>query len=386
MQLEHGWNGGLFEGTLAAWGARVKVDQAGAVEMERPFMSSFGGDALVGRTTTWLEETAGDHMLTAMQEDLSSGRIKLGEDKAHLLYRDEFGAIVCNSMGEGGYLFVTAYLKEAVPVRFTEPEPAPHGWQPGNVPVTFDLGYEDSPLTVRAEPATEGVDSPVPIRHDVPVRNTGTDDDVEGEEQTMAEAAAVLDPLVSTEELNRTLGLAPAAPSTKAADPSDTDILTCSYCHESKPRRNPDTGRMNFHKGHRNCTKSECWAAWNLEVELRTGIPTGWYVPGAEPELKALLDKLKRLAFDAKVSYQDVGDALALMLTDEFTEPGADDPEVLDDEVSCSVQEAVFKEAARTSIPAKEALPEPEPVAPAPEPAPAVEDAPAPELVGAAAG
>lgn len=136
--LPFGMNWGLVPGIKAAWGARAIIDQKGMVDL-LPDRQGTGcldeesveHEALAEKTMAWLndetkkvartdlhkQETArpfvqaralASHMLKEYKMEWSS-------NQGFILYTDKQGAIIASPNGSYGYLYIAAYLYEALP-------------------------------------------------------------------------------------------------------------------------------------------------------------------------------------------------------------------------------------------------------------------------------
>jgi hypothetical protein len=123
LDLGYGWSAGLIPGIKAAWGARAIINQDGMVDFLADRTGAAGDPALVSKTIDWLNSVPSDgralhvlgQALDAARRGLEEGRIHTREARGIVLYQDRTGAVIGNTSASAGYLYLAAYLFEALP-------------------------------------------------------------------------------------------------------------------------------------------------------------------------------------------------------------------------------------------------------------------------------
>lgn len=110
--LTYGYNEGLVPGTRAAWGARAIVTQDGTVDLVWNRQSELSDDPDRNLALhTWLDGGTSPlhHALRLAEKLLNEGVLQIRIAEGHVLYSDREGAILANTNGSGGYLYLVAY-------------------------------------------------------------------------------------------------------------------------------------------------------------------------------------------------------------------------------------------------------------------------------------
>lgn len=114
MKLAFGYNAGLPDDALAAWGARIIVTQDGDVDIvwDRTDSVPEGNADMRRAFLDLLNERYPTEALRAMIRALLQTReIDTRVAREVGLYDDDEIRVIGNSNGSGGYFYVTAYLK-----------------------------------------------------------------------------------------------------------------------------------------------------------------------------------------------------------------------------------------------------------------------------------
>jgi hypothetical protein len=114
MGLTFGYNQGLPKSVKAAWGARLIVQQDGYTDFLGNRQDSFGEDADVDKLFAWINTGAMTTARKKAEELLASYKMSTRRAEHFVLYEDDKGAIVGNTNGSAGYLYVAAWLKADV--------------------------------------------------------------------------------------------------------------------------------------------------------------------------------------------------------------------------------------------------------------------------------
>lgn len=117
MQLPYGLHWGLVPGIKAAWGARAIISQDGMVDLLHDRQGADGEEPLVKKTMDWLNGPS--KPIKAARELASSlltnYEMTTKDETGYILYQDREGAIIASPNGSCGYLYISAYLFEALP-------------------------------------------------------------------------------------------------------------------------------------------------------------------------------------------------------------------------------------------------------------------------------
>lgn len=130
VRLGFGWNEGLVPGLRAAWGARAICTQDGTVDLVGDRTDHDGDPQLVKKTLDWLNTKLADtpfaddprggttilgRALGVAREMLRDYHLKTRERGGAVIHQDRTGAIIADTKGSAGYLYISAYLFEALP-------------------------------------------------------------------------------------------------------------------------------------------------------------------------------------------------------------------------------------------------------------------------------
>lgn len=126
IQLGFGWHQGLVPGIKAAWGARAICTQDGTVDLVPDRTDTDGDPALVRATLDWLNSSCGDldnrgasttlgRALAVARAMLKSHHLDTRKRGGAVIHQDRTGAVICDTNASAGYLYISAYLFEALP-------------------------------------------------------------------------------------------------------------------------------------------------------------------------------------------------------------------------------------------------------------------------------
>lgn len=114
-KLTFGYNYGLVPGTKAAWGARWIVTQDGGVDQVFDRQDGFGEKDRFLALLAWLNDGAGTAARQTASRMLSEGVISTRQAWPVILYQDRQGAVIANTHGSAGYMYVAAYRYDDLP-------------------------------------------------------------------------------------------------------------------------------------------------------------------------------------------------------------------------------------------------------------------------------
>ena len=124
LQLAFGWDRGLVPGVSAAWGARAICTQDGLVDLVVA-TSAAGDPELVTKTIDWLNSAPANdargavtvlgRALKVASAMLESRHLDTRKAGGAVIHQDRMGAVIADTQGSAGYLYVAAYLFEALP-------------------------------------------------------------------------------------------------------------------------------------------------------------------------------------------------------------------------------------------------------------------------------
>lgn len=113
--LAYGAHQYMLPGLKAAWGARLIVTQQGDVDLVPDRQDVAGDPQLMGRTKAWLDHGALSTTLANIADGLRCGNINTREERGHWLYEDDRGIALGNTNASAGYMYVIAWLYDALP-------------------------------------------------------------------------------------------------------------------------------------------------------------------------------------------------------------------------------------------------------------------------------
>lgn len=114
MQLGFGYNAGLPDDAIAAWGARLIITQDGGVDMLWDRTDAVGPDTERGVFLALLGSRYPQEQLRSdIKDRLRSGEIQTREAAEIVLHDDAEIRVLGNSNASAGYFYVTAYRKGA---------------------------------------------------------------------------------------------------------------------------------------------------------------------------------------------------------------------------------------------------------------------------------
>ena len=114
-KLAFGYNNGLVPGVQAAWGARWIVTQYGGVDQVFDRQDGFGPKDRFLALLDWLNKGAGKAARDTASRMLADGNISTREAWPVILYQDREGAVIGNTNGSAGYMYVAAYRYDDLP-------------------------------------------------------------------------------------------------------------------------------------------------------------------------------------------------------------------------------------------------------------------------------
>lgn len=105
----------LIPGIKAAWGARLIVTQDGTTDLLHNRQGVVGDDALIDETLEWLNGGVIKAFREAASAALKRRSMLTSKPSPTILYEDGKGVVLADTNGSYGYLYVTAYLFDALP-------------------------------------------------------------------------------------------------------------------------------------------------------------------------------------------------------------------------------------------------------------------------------
>lgn len=115
LSLPFGASAYLLPGTKAAWGARLIVTQQGDVDFVWDRQGADGDEALKAETLAWLNGGVIRDVIDQAADMLRKRVILTNEACGAWLYEDRRGVVLGNTNGSCGYLYVVAWLFDALP-------------------------------------------------------------------------------------------------------------------------------------------------------------------------------------------------------------------------------------------------------------------------------
>jgi hypothetical protein len=114
-KLAFGYNYGLVPGVQAAWGARWIVTQDGGVDQVFDRQDGFGDKDRFMALLDWLNGGAGKAARDNASRMLADRVISTRQSWPVVLYQDREGAVIGNTHGSAGYMYVAAYRYDDLP-------------------------------------------------------------------------------------------------------------------------------------------------------------------------------------------------------------------------------------------------------------------------------